>query len=201
LDTFDNWFGALADDAVVAGDRKVVAKVMPEARGLWRRMKKTEVIEDALTHAEDVAGGPTHLMTSVKARLRNVKKRKDFTRLYSAKERKAIDAVIRADGLEQAASAVTTLGGMLGGASLGSALGGALLGGPVGGAIGTGVGFATSGAARHALGKRSLAKAREAQHLIATGRPLLRPSDPAAGMAARGVLGGMFMPGLEDDDY
>lgn len=35
----------------------------------------------------------------------------------------------------------------------------------------------------------------------ATRGPLLRPSDPAAGMAASGVLGGMFVAGPEDEAY
>ncbi len=201
LDAFDDWFGGLADDAVVSGDRDLVSKVLPKARSLWRRTKKTEIIEEALAKAEDVAGGPTHLMTSVKARLRNVKNRKDYTKIFNSAERKAIESVIRADGAEQAASAITTLTGIFTGGSLGAALGGSLIGGPIGMAAGGAAGLAASGATRHALGRRSLAKALEAQHLIATGRPLVRPTDAGAALAARGVLGGLLMPDPEERNY
>jgi hypothetical protein len=193
-EVFDDWADVLQPSDVIAGDKRALTEILPRARTLWRRHKKTELLEDVIERAEDVAGGPTKLVTSYKARFRALKNHKDFERTFNAEERAAISRVIRADGAEQFAQSLTSLTSMmgLGAAGIGA---GALLGTATGGA-GTAAAAAAIGALRYGLGRGARHRAEDAAHLVATGSPLRRPENlfaPAAGVGlgvGGGTLGG-----------
>lgn len=135
LEKIDDFMDAIPEQAVVGGKDQAVGAAFKQARGLWQRAKKSELIEEAVGKAKNQASGfENGLRRQFASLLNNKKKMRGFT----ADEKAALEKVVRGGGAEntlkflgkfgfnegQATSMLGSAVGMSGGAALGSAVAG-----------------------------------------------------------------------------
>ena len=132
----DDFVDDLSASALTQQDENVNS-LLREARGLWSKAKKTELINDAIEKAKNQASGfENGLRTQFRTMLNNKKIMKGFTE----DEKKAIQKIVRGGKSENIARALGKFGFTEGQASsmlMGTLgiYGGASVGGPLGGAI------------------------------------------------------------------
>jgi len=132
----DDFVDDLSASALTQQDENV-GSLLKEARGLWSRAKKTELINDAIEKAKNQQSGfENGLRTQFRAMLNNKKIMKGFTE----DEKKAIQKVVRGGKAENISKALGKFGFADGGGTsmlmaTAGIYGGASLGGPAGGAI------------------------------------------------------------------
>jgi hypothetical protein len=192
LDRFDDWRGALKQDDVLSGDPQA-ASLLPQARSLWHRVKKGEILEKIIKDAEDLranqysqSGVENALRTEFRKLASNTKKMCTF----NAAEEKAIRDVAKGAPV---ANAVRRLGKFSprGPVSGGFALGSAALGGIPGLAVPL-IGEASAHVAARMTRERALA----AQELALRGAqaPPAPLSPLGGGPLARGITMGATIP-------
>jgi hypothetical protein len=98
IDGLDDYVGNLSHMDVVAGDPLKASSEITRARDLWSRLRKTEMIEDAVTKAERRAastgsGGnlDNAIRQNIRAILDNPKKARGFTK----EERELMESVVK----------------------------------------------------------------------------------------------------------
>lgn len=130
-------FADKVGDSMVVGSpaaRKAGQEKLKEARNLWKRTRKAELVDEAFYKAENQASGfENGLRVQFRAIIDNPRKRKAFT----AEEIKAMERVVRGGVTENTLKVLGKLGFGVDGASnaLGGTVGiglGGLAGGPVG---------------------------------------------------------------------
>jgi hypothetical protein len=152
IEALDDFVQNAPDTAFLAGDLQALRTALPKARDLWRRMSKSQLVDDAIENAGTYLSGPTSgLRNQIGSLLRNKRLRRGFT----AAEREALERVSQGTALERMVinlggglnSVVGTAVGPAIGAGVGSAMGagGAAAGAALGGLVGMGV---NQGAAR-----------------------------------------------------
>lgn len=97
IDHIDDFAGKLQPTDVLAGDAKAAANSMMQARSLWGRMRKSEMVDEAVQKAEHRTGSTgtggnsdNVLRQNIRGILDNKKKASGFT----ASERKAMERVV-----------------------------------------------------------------------------------------------------------
>lgn len=94
IDKMDDYVGGLTQADVVAGDARLATQALTDARGLWSRMRKGELIEDLVeragTRASQFSGSgfENALRTEFRAVAMNPKKMRGFTDAEKAAIRK-----------------------------------------------------------------------------------------------------------------
>lgn len=159
-------------DAIM-GDVETVRRVLPQAREAWARMRRSELIEDAIEDAETYVSGP---VSGARNRIAAILRNKKTRDMFPPEERAALKRAAQGTAGERA---VINLGGglsqtltpLVGGATaagFGSGLGpaGAALGAAAGGMVGTGLQRAASEASERIV-QRNIDLARM---LIASGK-------------------------------
>jgi len=132
----DDFVDDLSASALTQQDENV-GSLLKEARGLWSRAKKTELINDAIEKAKNQQSGfENGLRTQFRAMLNNKKIMKGFTE----DEKKAIQKVVRGGKAENISKALGKFGFADGGGTsmlmaTAGIYGGASVGGPIGGVI------------------------------------------------------------------
>lgn len=136
IDDIDNFVENAGVNAL-SGDKGVaVGSLFKEARGLWKRARKGEMIDEAIEKAGRQASGfENGLRSQFRALLNNKKKMRGFT----AEEKKAMERVVQGGKAENIAKHLGKFGfseGQAGSMLLGSlgVAGGAAVGGPAGAA-------------------------------------------------------------------
>lgn len=134
VEKIDDFMDSLPDEAIVRGTAENVGPLYKQARGIWQRAKKSELISDAVEKAKNQASGfENGLRVQFRSLLNNKKKMQGFT----ADEKAAIQKVIRGGGAEntlkflgkfgftegQATSMLGSSIGVAGGAAIGGAPG------------------------------------------------------------------------------
>lgn len=134
INKIDGFLDNLDESALVGGDSIEIGSKYRDARQLWQRATKAEVIDKAISKAKNQASGfENGLRVQFRSILNNDKKSRSFT----PEERAAMEKVVQGGGVENAAKLVGKLGfgegqatNMLMG-SLGAGAG-AAVGGPAG---------------------------------------------------------------------
>lgn len=132
-----------------AGNRAAAVQHLKKGRDLWKRLRKTDVLEDAIYKAENQASG---FENGLRTQFRQLINNKKTRRLFSREELGAMQKVVRGGPIENGLKLLGKLGFGVDGASnaFGGAMGmglGSLAGGPIGGlAVGAGATAARKGA-------------------------------------------------------
>jgi hypothetical protein len=136
VDELDDYIDNLSGADVVAGDATKV-KALKEARGLYSRAKKSEVIEDLMQRAQDSASqfSGSGLENSIRTQFRALAKNKKQMRMFTAEEQAAIRRVAQGGPVENAMRFIGKFAptGVVSGVLTGGA--GAMIGGPLGAAL------------------------------------------------------------------
>lgn len=136
VEELDDYIDNLAETDVLAGDATKV-KALKEARGLYSRAKKSEVVEDLLQRAHDSASqfSGSGLENAVRTQFRGLAKNKKQMRMFTAEEQAAIRKVANGGPVENAARFIGKFAptGVVSGVLTGGA--GAMIGGPLGAAL------------------------------------------------------------------
>jgi len=129
VEKIDNFVGNIPTGAISGGNAKTVSPLLKEARGLWGRAKKSELLDDAFERAQNQASGfENGLRTQFRSILNNKKKLGSF----NAEEIKAMQLVVRGGKAENIAKALGKFGFTEGQATsvlmptLGAGIGGAV---------------------------------------------------------------------------
>jgi hypothetical protein len=136
VEELDDYIDNLSDADVVAGDATKV-KALKEARGLYSRAKKAEVIEELMQRAQDSSSqfSGSGLENSIRTQFRGLAKNKKQMRMFTAEEQAAIRKVANGGPVENAMRFVGKFAptGVVSGVLTGGA--GAMVGGPLGAAL------------------------------------------------------------------
>ena len=103
-DKLDDAIAGLKPADVIAGDPNAALKTLADARNLWSRSKKVELLDGLMEQAKNAVGAnytSAGLMTAVKQKFRALAGRKDYRALFSAAERDAIRQIIRGTPTEK----------------------------------------------------------------------------------------------------
>lgn len=162
VDKLDDYATSLTPADVKAGDAKAAVNALTEARGLWSRFRKGEVVEDLITRAKDRAAqfSGSGYENALRTEFRNLARNPKRMRGFSQREQNAIRHVARGGPMENALRFIGKFA-PTGIVSTGISGGiGFAIGGPAGSAALMGAGAAGRIGARE-LTKRSAAKASE----------------------------------------
>lgn len=107
----DNYVGGLKEGDLIAGDAKQAVEALSEARGLWARARKSEMLAEAIEKADLRAastGSGGNVENAIRQNVRGLLTGKN-ARSFSADERAAMEAVVRGTGPQNAARLVGKL--------------------------------------------------------------------------------------------
>lgn len=197
-DKIDDYIARLGSKDVVAGDAKVAADAIVQARDLWSRAAKLETVETLIQRAADSAKtfSGSGFENALRTEFKNLAKNARAMRTFTEAEQKAIRQVARGTVSANTARNIGKLAptgvvsGALGG-GIGAAVGTAIGVGPVAGAVAAGsIGFAGRRLAT-ILTQRSI---RNLEDVIRRGESPLATSALGRGTALLGQLGGATAP-------
>ncbi|MFZ1741764.1 MAG: hypothetical protein WAT93_02860 [Pontixanthobacter sp.] len=143
VDSIDDVMNNLRPVDVISGDPRAASTAIVEGRELWKRMRKTELLDELLTRAEDrVAANYTAagMQTAIRQELRTLLNNKRNIRGFSKAEKDMMRAVVRGSSVE---NLMRHLGKFAPRGVVGATLGGGAgyaVGGPAGAAVVWGVG-------------------------------------------------------------
>lgn len=137
----DDFVQRLGPDDVVAGDPAALQSAIGQAREVWSRMSKSQMVDDAMERSENYLSGSA---SGVRNQFKNILQNPKLSSRLTPAERAAMRQVTHGSTLDQI---INLAGGGL--AQMGSIGGGFAAGGPFGGVLG----------AAAAAGQRKLAEA------------------------------------------
>ena len=201
VNRIDDYLASIKPGDVIAGDAKVGAQALSDARAFWRQMRKGEILSEAeelaKRRAQSTYGGG-NLNNATRQEVRKILDSKKLSRGFSASEKAALEKVVRGTPVQNAMRVAgkysasgpisTVASGMVG-----SSLGG-ILGGPLGATIGAGALPALGSVVKSAADKGTLRQLALAEAIIRSGK-----SPQAAQAAAKeqidAILRGILMGG------
>lgn len=201
-DKIDDYIAGLGSKDVAAGNAKVAAEAIVQARDLWSRAAKLETIENLVQRAADSAKtfSGSGFENALRTEFKNLAKNARLMRTFSAEEQAAIRQVNRgtipanfARGAGKLAPRGTVSAFTSGG--IGGSIGSAVLGPGLGTAIGAGAAFGVGEVGRKVatvLAQRSI---RRLEDVIRKGDSPLATSSISRGNALLGLLAGAAAPG------
>jgi len=178
LREFDNYINTLGKNDIVSGDSKTALNELKNARDLWTRSNKTQILEDILQSAELRATAnysQSGMENALRRKLVNLADSEDL-KFFTKAEQDAIKAAakggkvqnfLRWAGKYAATSPIPTTGGSALGAGIGALLSG---GSPYGAAIGAATVPAVGGLARAGATQLGMQQIRQLQEMMALGR-------------------------------
>lgn len=137
MEKIDDTLDVMKPSDMIAGQSKDIGEMYRQARGLWGRARRSEMIEEAVNKAKNQASG---LENGIRVQFRSILNNKRKIKGFKADEIKAMETVVRGSSLENTAKAIGRFGFTEGQATsmlMGSAgvAGGATVGGPAGAVI------------------------------------------------------------------
>jgi len=176
LREFDNYINNLGKTDIVKGDSKTALNELKNARDLWTRSNKTQILEDILQSAELRATAnysQSGMENALRRKLVNLADSEDL-KFFTKAEQDAIKAAAKGGKVQN----FLRWAGKYAGTSplqtgVGSGMGGALgamLGGPVGAAVGAATVPAVGGLARAGATQLGMQQIRQLQEMMALGR-------------------------------
>ena len=187
IDKLDDFVAKLAPDQIEAGNLGTAADDLVNARDIWSRMKKSELIDEAFTKAANQASGTEN---GLRIQFRQILNNKRLRRSFSPEEIAAMERVVQGDfatntlrrigrlsaGSGQQHNTMMATLGMGAGAGAGS-----VIGGPAGAGIGAIAVPALGYGAQKGAEALTARNARLAQALMASGAGGNIPYNPEMG--------------------
>lgn len=96
LDEFDNYVETMPDTDIAAGDLSVAKPELLKARELWKRNKKTEVIQDILEQVKN-RESTSGFEAALRSKFRTLADNKNKMRQFTPDEVSAIQDIVRGD--------------------------------------------------------------------------------------------------------
>lgn len=99
----DEYMGGLTTKDVISGDAKAAVNSVREARSLWSRLRKAEVIDELFEKAHNAVGAnysSAGLETALRQKFRALADNKQKMRMFSKEEQGAIRRVVRGGPIE-----------------------------------------------------------------------------------------------------
>jgi hypothetical protein len=185
VDDIDEFIDSLSSRDVIAGDPQLAARMLRDARNLWSRARKAELVEELIDKAQTRAGAhftQAGIEHALRQEFKNLALNKRRLRMFTPQEQAAIKSIARGSNIENTLRNLgkfdPTSGGMA--AFISAALGGGLAaaGAGVGGVAVPAIGFA----AKRAATRMTERKVGQLQELIRRGPE--GSVDPAQVMAS-----------------
>lgn len=191
VDHIDRYMESIKQPDVTGGDPAVLTGMLNEARGLWARNKKTEVIDDLLHKAEiDAPGyGNAGMENAIRNQFKALAKNKRRMRGFSAEETAAIENIAKGGSNWQ--RSMRMIGKLAPTGAISWTLNGGAgfaLGGPAGMVALPAVGIVAKTAAK----KMAINNVMRAQELMRRGPPQQPAAAPIAQQPA--AVSGQLMP-------
>ena len=167
LKEFDVYIEGLGKKDIIAGDSTKAVNALKDARDLWKRSNKTQIVEDLLQSAELRSGNYSQsgMENSVRQRLIKLADSEDM-KFFSLGEQEAIRSAAKGGKVQNVLRWMGKLSpSSVVAAGAGSYIGASMLG-PVGAVIAPAVGFG----AKQAATKMRMDQLQNLQDLIALGR-------------------------------
>jgi hypothetical protein len=167
IDRIDDYLANLTAKDVAAGDANVASNSIMEARSLWARMRKAEVIDELFEKAKNAVGAnytQAGMSTALRQQFRQLLNNKKAMRGFSKEEQAAIRRVVRGGPVENVIRLLSKMaprGVVSGGFGLGV---GATMGPMAGGAA-----MLTGELARRSASAMAMRNANKASELIRRG--------------------------------
>lgn len=120
IDHIDDFMEGLGPEDILQGNADEALAVLKEARASWTAFKKAQLVEQAITRAEDRAatgGTGGNLVNAVRQNLRQILDNPKKSRGFTAEELKAIRDVVRGGPIENLARLASTFAPSRGGAN------------------------------------------------------------------------------------
>lgn len=173
IDRIDDFVANAGDDAVLMGNAKEGSKAIREARDLWSRFRKSQMVDKEAYKAELRAASTGTGGNADNATRQNIRKLLENPRGLNAQERAAAERVVRGSKGQNALRLVGRLaptgvvsGGV--GSSAGAAIG-SVVGGPVGAAVGAAAVPAVGQAAKVAADRLTTKNVERLSQIIRSG--------------------------------
>lgn len=187
IEQLDEFMQRLGPAEVFSGNPQAVSATLREARQLWTRAARAEIIEEAMERAaRSMAGGTVTEGTAIRGQFRRIANNRSLMRRFDREQQAAIRGIVRRDNI---AETMKLLGGLRAMVITGA---GGFAGGPVGAAAAAGATMGL-GLAGRAVSAQSARRAAEGvQTLVTTGRPATHTSRAGRVIGeAVGVSGGL----------
>lgn len=201
-DGLDDFVNNLTPIDVTRGNAPEAVRALNEARGLWGRARRGEIIEELIDRAENRAAqfSGSGFENALRTEFRNLAQNPKRLRGFSAEEQAAIRRVARGGPVEN----MLRLVGKFAPTSLHNIVLGSGAGFALGGPAGAGAVAATGAAARGGATALTARNARLAAEIARAGGALPRPPDPRQALATallasrREAERGVALPQLQD---
>jgi hypothetical protein len=102
-DRIDDWLDNLGTKDIAAGDQDAAVKAIRAARGIVVRVKKSEILDEAMENALDRVGANytnAGLQTALRQEFKRIKKAKHLFRKFSPQEQSVIQSIVRGASAE-----------------------------------------------------------------------------------------------------
>lgn len=188
---FDNWIMGLGPEDVSRGDVATLTETLPQARDVWSRARKSQLLEDAVERGQNyLSGGASGIKNRVKTILNNEK----LAAQFSPAEREAMRRIIDGTPAEKLLDTFGSGLGQMATTAAGGAVGNA--GGSLGMIAGIGVGAGVGQTARRASEAMAARNAEIARAAIASGKLTgeLPKADPMKRAIIEQLLRGYIAP-------
>lgn len=179
IEGLDDFVNRIGPDDVVAGDIDALKTALPKARDTWSRMKKSQLIDDAIaSQGNYLSGDASAIRNRVATILRSPKLSRGFNDAELAAMRKVVSGSIPQQMLNYLGSGLGLMGQMGVGGMIGGGWPGVL------------AGAATGAGARKAANALTERQAEVARALIASGKAAQVPTtaNPAIGRITEQLL-------------
>lgn len=185
INGLDDFVGGLTPEQTLAGGQNAAAasEILSNARALWSRAKKSELMDWAFTRA---ANQPSGMENGLRIQFRQILNNKQLRRGFSPDEIQAMEKVVQGDfttntlrrigKLSAGSGAQSNMLNAMMGTGLGAGVGGTV-GGPVGAAIGAGSVAGLGYGAQRGAEALTTRNARLAQALMASGAADIPPAE------------------------
>lgn len=158
IEGLDDFVNKIGPDDVVAGDVKALQTALPKARETWSRMKKSQLVDDAMSQQGNYLSGDA---SAIRNRFASILRSEKLSRGFDEAEKAAMRRVVSGTIPQQLLNYMGSGLGMMGQMGLGASIGG------LPGAI---VGTASGAGARKLANTMTERNAEIARALIASGK-------------------------------
>lgn len=191
LKLFDDYIDNIGAKDIVAGDSKAALTQLKNARDLWKRSQKVQVIDDMFQSADvrAAAYSQSGLENALRRQLINLADSSDM-KFFSKAEQDAIRAAAKGGKMQN----FLRWAGKLSPSSVVAGAGGAYIGATMLGPIGAAIAPAVGGAAKYGATRMGLADFQRLQSMMALGREPATVRAPFAAVPATTIRGLLSTP-------
>lgn len=196
ISALDDFVNNLNTSQVTQGDAQDLPQLIDTARNVWAKMRRSQLIDDAIANSENyLSGGASGIRNQFARILKNPKLVRGFSEAEQAAMRRVVNGSLPEQALNLISGGMGQLGTMGGAGATGALIGSALgpVGTAIGGVVGAGVGAGLGSIARRGAENVAAKNAETVRALIANGG---LAQLPAPNTAARALIEKLVRQGM-----